>query len=246
MRIEHGHAQPGDERYGDVCVDAKPHEIIRDEAVEQRAEHVLCVEWEGGSQTEQRMRGHGIGGDDRGDEREPVCRARDIAIGQAWPPGHLYPRAGRQLISASFDDGPEGLYLLAFEHASPRPAFPERNEETSVIAGVQLTSERAFQRWVTHPDGAPICSRIHISAGTESHDREFVSPYRRRKRPAHVKVALDQGRGGITRAVVDGPNAMDDIGRLAGRAVINTKRTLGVSERYVAMSRPIPAIDANS
>src|ERR1043166_9967299 len=61
-----------------------PHadEVIQDETVEETAEEVLVRETEAVAEAEQRVRRHAAGRQNRGDERQLICGARDVAVRQ--------------------------------------------------------------------------------------------------------------------------------------------------------------------
>src|SRR5690349_4153715 len=141
VTIDHRNTEPGDQRYGDVGVDAEPNQVVRDEAVEERTEDVLRIEWKRRLQAEQRVRGDGVRGDNSGDEGQAIGGTGNVAVGQTGTPWDPNDGVSTQLIPAPLDRGAERLDLFALEHRPPGSVPIERCKTVAVVSRIEFTAE---------------------------------------------------------------------------------------------------------
>ena len=100
--------------------DAEPHQVIRHEAVEDRAQELLNRERDISFEAEERVRGQHVRRHNRGDERQAIRGGRDVAICQARlcvGAGGIEQRPGdrcRNLEPRRRDINGERLNLFAF------------------------------------------------------------------------------------------------------------------------------------
>ena len=127
-----------------------PHEIVRDEAVQHAAQIVLFVVSQERFYTEQRVRREHTHWKNRGDERDAVCRACHIAIGESWSFERTrgIDESGRvslgDRLRALLDVRDKGFNVFPFEHGHAAVA---RGEMRFIVCGVQLAAKDDPRDW---------------------------------------------------------------------------------------------------
>src|SRR6476469_646249 len=120
-----------DQRRRDVGASLHPHEVVRDEAVEHATEEGEAFLVERVPDAEQRVRGQDAGRDDRRDEREPVRRGGDVAIGEARSPqttagaGEPFGNLPRDPVTGGPRVHDERLEVLAVDDWKARAGIDE-------------------------------------------------------------------------------------------------------------------------
>ena len=134
--------QPVDLRRCYMRGDAEAYEVVHDVAVEDAAQEVLRLERQRRTQAEDRMRRNAARRENGRDEREPIRRARHVAVSEPWPlvpPRFQQPSCvgGRDPMPGRREADAKRLDLFSFDDGQARAG---RMKVAAIVGGIERSS----------------------------------------------------------------------------------------------------------